>query len=275
LPRSLIRTPDGYGTIPDGFVVDIAARRWFIVEAELAVHSVWNHIAPQIAKQIIPASQPGNRRILTDLVVDRVRESETFKGKFEDFGVSEIDIRQFLEDIFISNPIVGIPIDEVGSDLKEWAQTLKAEVKLWLVRKLVEFGNANNVIYEVPGEYRPVLDTSPDSDESAQNYRDYNVSVVDLIHDQMLIPGQPLFMSYKPRGGDKRQYEAIVMSDGALQSLGRTFSAPSYAALACIQNAGIDRETVNGWRSWRDADGRTLSELRDRYLERRSHHDTS
>ena len=52
LPKSLIRTSGRFGTIPDGFVVDLASRRWFIVEAELAVHSVWSHIAPQVAKRI-------------------------------------------------------------------------------------------------------------------------------------------------------------------------------------------------------------------------------
>ncbi len=176
LSKSVIRTSDGAGTIPDGFVVDIAARRWFIVEAELAAHSVWNHIAPQIAKQIIAASQPASRRLLTELVVNRVKENAAFREKFDDFGVSEIDIRQFLADIFEGNPIVGIPIDDVGSDLREWAQTLKTEVRLWVVRKLVEFGNPSNVIYEIPEEYRPVLDTSLDADDSTQGYRYYDVT---------------------------------------------------------------------------------------------------
>jgi hypothetical protein len=144
LPKSLIRTSDGAGTIPDGFVVDIAARRWFIIEAELASHSVWSHIAPQVAKQIIAASQPASRRALTELVVNRVKENPVFRERFEDFGVSAIDIRQFLADIFEGKPIVGIPIDEVGSDLREWARTLKTEVRLWVVRKLVEFRNPRN-----------------------------------------------------------------------------------------------------------------------------------
>lgn len=79
LPKSIIRTSDGAGTIPDGFVVDIAARRWFIVEAELAAHSVWNHIAPQVAKQIIAASQPASRRALTELVVIGARRIQLFE----------------------------------------------------------------------------------------------------------------------------------------------------------------------------------------------------
>jgi hypothetical protein len=151
LPKSLIRTSDGFGTIPDGFVVDLASRSWFIVEAELAVHSVWNHIAPQIAKQIIAASQPASRRMLTELVINRVKESAAFKERFEELGISEIDIRRVLSEIFEGKPIVGIPIDHVGVDLREWAQTLKTEVKLWVIRKLVEFGNPDNAIYRSPG----------------------------------------------------------------------------------------------------------------------------
>lgn len=268
LPKSVIRTSDGAGTIPDGFVVDIRARRWFIVEVELAVHSVWNHIAPQIAKQIIAASQPASRRLLTELVVNRVKENTAFREKFEDFGVREIDIRQFLADLFEGNPIVGIPIDEVGSDLREWAQTLKAEVRLWVVRKLVEFGNPSNVIYEIPEEYRPVLDTSSDADDSAQGYRYYDVTLSNLIESQLLAPGQSLFMGYKPRGGERKEYKAVVSTNGSLGVLGRTFSAPSYAALACIQDAGSDRETVNGWISWKDLEGHTLSDLREQFLQR-------
>jgi hypothetical protein len=60
-PKALIRTKDGFGTIPDGFVIDLAARRWFVVEAELGKHSVWSHIAPQVAKQIIAAMKSSHR----------------------------------------------------------------------------------------------------------------------------------------------------------------------------------------------------------------------
>jgi hypothetical protein len=75
LPKSLIRTSDGFGIIADGFVVDLASPSWFVVEAELSAHSVWNHIAPQIAKQIIAASQPASRRMLTELMINRVKEN--------------------------------------------------------------------------------------------------------------------------------------------------------------------------------------------------------
>jgi hypothetical protein len=209
--------------------------------------------------------------LLTELVVNRVKENTIFREKFEDLGVSEIDIRQSLAEIFEGDPIVGIPIDEVGSDLREWAQTLKAEVRLWVVRKLVEFGNPSNVTYEIPEEYRPVLDASSDADDSTQGYRYYDVTLANLIERHLLAPGQSLFMSYKPRGGERKEYEAVVSTDGSLEVLDRTFSAPSYAALACIRDAGSDREMVNGWISWNDLEGHTLSELREQFLQRSKH----
>jgi hypothetical protein len=267
LPKSLIRTSDGVGTVPDGYVVDIAAQRWFIVEAELAAHSVWSHIAPKIAKQVIAASQPASRRALTELVVNRVKDSPAFREKFEDHGVNEIDIRRFLAEVFDGRPVIAIPIDDVGNDLREWAQTLKNEVRLWIIRKLVEFGNPNNVIYEIPEEYRPVLDTSPDADELDRPSTYYDVTIADLIDRQLLTAHERLLMTYGPRGGERRTYEAIILPDGSLRTLDRTFSAPSYAALACIQSAGSNRETVNGWTSWRNLQGRTLAELRDQLLE--------
>lgn len=269
LPKSLIRTSDGAGTVPDGFVVDIAAQRWFVIEAELAVHSVWNHIAPQVAKQIIAASQPASRRLLTELVVNRVKENPAYRERFDDAGVREIDIRQFVADIFEKKPIIGIPIDDVGSDLREWAQTLKNEVRLWVVRKLVEFGNPSNVIYEIPEEYRPVFDSSPDSDGEPEAFKYFDVSVADLVEHHLLIPDQVLTLLYKPRGGERKQFEALVSAEGSLRTLGREFAAPSYAALACIKNAGSDRETVNGWTVWKDEKGRTLSELRDQFLKQK------
>jgi hypothetical protein len=122
-------------------------------------------------------------------------------------------------------------------------------------------------MYEVPEEYRPVLDTSPDSDESGEGYKYYEVTIADLIKSKLLVAGQSLLMYYGPRGGEKKRYEATVLSDGSLKTLDREFSAPSYAALACIQNAGSPRETVNGWTSWKDQEGHTLSDLRVRFLD--------
>jgi len=49
----LIKTGEGKGTIPDGFAIDLAAKKWYLVEGELLHHNVWGLIVPQISKQVI------------------------------------------------------------------------------------------------------------------------------------------------------------------------------------------------------------------------------
>ncbi|TWU42932.1 hypothetical protein Q31b_19650 [Novipirellula aureliae] len=266
LPKSLIRTSDGTGTIPDGYVVDLDGKQWYIVEAEVSQHSVWSHIAPQVAKQIIAANNPVTKQKIIETVIDRVRDDETLQDKFAEQGIEPIDYRQALAEIVASDPIIGMPIDAVKNDLREWAATLKVDVRLWIVQKYVEFNNPNNVVYEIPEEFRPVFYASPDEPERTARVARYDVSVSDLIESNLISVGQRLVMKYKPRNGDQKSYEAIVLEDGSLEVLGRTFSAPSYAALFCIQDAGSPRSTVNGWTAWRLDNGSTLADIRERLL---------
>ncbi len=265
LPKSLIKSADGSGTIPDGFAIDFGSRRWFIVEAELSSHSVWSHIAPQVSKQIVASQQPASRKLLIEIVINRFREDSELKEKIEELGIAEIDIRRVLTEIFESPPIVGILIDHVTTDLREWAQTLRNEVKLWVVRKLVNLKDSSDILYEIPDEFKPVFDTTEGESDSEGNAF-YNVSISDLIEKGLLTAGAQLSLSYKPRGGDRQFFTALVKEDGDLMVDDRTFSAPTYAALHCIQKAGSNRNTVNGWTSWKTASGVLLADLRDQYL---------
>jgi len=265
-PKSLIRTPDGAGTIPDGYVIDLDGRRWYIVEAEISQHSVWNHIAPQVAKQIIAANNPATKQRLVDIAIDHVRDDEILQDKFAEQDIEPIDYRRVLAEILATEPIIGMPIDGVKNDLREWAATLKVDVRLWIVRKYVEFDNPQNIAFEIPEEFRPILDTTPDEPTRNSEIARYAVSVSDLVDAELLSIGQRLLMPYKPRNGEQKIYEALVMDDGALQVLGRSFSSPSYAAIFCIRDAGSSRSTVNGWTAWKLENGATLSNLRDKLL---------
>ncbi|TWT74752.1 restriction system modified-DNA reader domain-containing protein [Allorhodopirellula solitaria] len=269
LPKSLIRTADGAGTIPDGYAIDLDGMRWYIVEAEVSQHSVWSHIAPQVAKQIIAANNPVTKQKLIETVIDRVRDDESLQEKFAEQNIEPIDYRQALAHIFATDPIIGMPIDAVKNDLREWAATLKVDVRLWIVQKYVEFNNPQSIAYEIPEEFRPVFNASPDESKTTVQVARYDVSLTDLIEAELISVGQRLEMRYKPRNGDQKIYEAFVQDDGSLQVLGRSFSAPSYAALFGIQDAGSARSTVNGWTAWRLDDGSTLADIRDRLLSNR------
>lgn len=267
LPKKLIRTAEGVGTIPDGFAIDLQSRKWFLVEAELLHHNVWRHIAPQVSKQVIASLQPLTRRTIEDLAIEQYESDSVTKDKFQETGIKEINMRKTLSEILEKQPSIGIPIDAVSEDLTEWARTLRYDVKLWKISKYVELQNPENVIYEFPEEFKPDLDTSVSSEETeslSNKYREIFLS--DLIDSQMLSPGEKLVMHYKPRDGKKSSYTATIEEDGSLSLLDQTFSSPSYAALAGIQKAGSDRQTVNGWTSWKTKDGRFLADLRDEFI---------
>jgi len=269
IPKAKIKTKDGFGTIPDGFAVDLASRIWYVVEAELGHHSVWTHIAPQVTKQLLAVSRTETRQLLTEIMVQMVTNDTSVREKFEDEGIKEIDIRKVLGDIFEKAPIIGMPIDKVSNDLREWAETLRNDVRLWIVKKYSQFGAPDIIAYEIPEEYRPILDTTDRNEQPKSGIRAYDVSLADLINAGLLPDGAELNLSYKPRGGKQKNYKGILSSDGSITVLGQNYSSLSYAALACIQDAGSDRTTVNGWTSWRTQDGKFLSQVRSEYMNKK------
>ena len=76
-------------------------------------------------------------------------------------------------------------------------------------------------------------------------------------------------MTYKPRGGKQQTFTANLEADGSLSVLDENFPSPSYAAIYCIQTAGSERTTVNGWTSWKTQGVNFLSQIRSEYLEKK------
>ena len=271
LPKGKISTSDGFGTIPDGFALDVARKEWFIVEAELAKHNVWSHIAPQVAKQITAALKPESKSYLIERIIGLFRDDPSVRTKFEEEDIEQIDIRKVLDEVLATQPLLGMPIDAVSADLREWASTsVKLETKLWIVRKHVELGNPLNIIYELPEEYRPVFDSHEEEEAvSKGGLNVYDVSLQDLLEARLISPGSKLLMGYKRKDvdEDRKTYVAIVQEDGSILADDQRFTSPSYAALYFINKAGSPRETVNGWTSWRTESGRLLADLREQFLQ--------
>lgn len=272
LPKSKIETAGGFGTIPDGFAIDIAEKKWYVVEAELVHHGLWTHIVPQITKQLVASQLTTAKRKIIDLSVAQYKVNPQTKEKFDDYNIQEVNVHGFIENILATDPIVGLPIDGWTDDLRDWTKTLKHIVKIWQINKFVELNSPGNIVYEFPEEFKPTLDTEHGSplDEGERNITTYDVSIQDLIEGGLIHPGEKLTMPYKPRNGQANSYEAVVNEDGTLIVDGQLFFSPTYAALYGIQHSGSTRQTVNGWTKWRNADGELLASLRDRYLKDRS-----
>jgi hypothetical protein len=126
-------------------------------------------------------------------------------------------------------------------------------------------------MYEFPEEFKPVLDTGEESADDESGMARYDVTIDNLLQEGLLHIGDKIFLSYKSRqSGERRNYEATIRNGGIIEILGRVFDNPSYAALYCIQDAGSNRNTVNGWTSWKNSQGTLLSELREQFLHNKS-----
>jgi hypothetical protein len=159
LAKELILDKDGFEKITDGLAVDIANRKWFLVNVALAKHNVWSHIVPQAVKQLVSAEQSTTKQLIIELIMQLLREDNNIMKKFNDAGygkdnegVFENEARGVLEEIFDKSPVIEIPIDSISNDLWSWTETLKTDVKLSIVKKYVESGNPKKIIYEIPEE---------------------------------------------------------------------------------------------------------------------------
>ncbi|GAX59925.1 pyruvate ferredoxin oxidoreductase and related 2-oxoacid:ferredoxin oxidoreductase, gamma subunit [Candidatus Scalindua japonica] len=177
LSRELVLNKDGLGGITDGLAVDIANRQWFIMNATLARHNVWNHIVPQVIKQLVTAERSTTKQLIIELIIQRLREDKNIMKKFNDDGFGKEnegvflnDIRNVLGEIFCKSPVIGMPIDSVSNDLKDWSETLKAKVKLYEVKKYTECDNSENIIYHIPEEENQTgLKSAESKDKHSKN----------------------------------------------------------------------------------------------------------
>ncbi len=183
LSRELISNKDGFEVFTDGFAVDIANRQWFIVNTTLATHNVWSHIVPQVVKQLVAADQSTTRQLIIELIIQQLREDNNIMKKFNDEGYGKEnegvfvnEIRGVLGEIFGKSPIIGMPIDSISNDLWDWSETLKTNVKLCIVKQYVESENTENIIYEIPEEYHPELDTAESGDEHSKNTKSAKIT---------------------------------------------------------------------------------------------------
>lgn len=266
LPQTKLTTRGKVGTIPDAIVVDIESEEWFIVEVERSIHGTWNHIAPQISKQLTSISNPNTIEVILSNLIDLIRQEEEIEEIFVELDIDKMDIRMKLEYILKKEPKIAIPIDSIPKDLQEWAETLKTQVVIWTISKYISL-DESEVIYKLPDELTPTIETNPKTGRTITVYelqgRDL---IVEMIKEDYVEPGDKLTMTYKPRGGEKYDFEATVLEDGYLEVDGEKFSSSSYAAVHCYQKVGSHRETENGLKKWKTPSGKKLEDIREEIL---------
>lgn len=123
--RQTLRTKSGIGSIPDAYVVTLSKPcQWYIVENELAVHPVYQHVVPQISKFISGINNLVSQKevmdaLFTEIIRDKVKKAEVEKM------VQPKEIHEFLSDLIAKPPKIAVLIDEITDEVKEAIVALK------------------------------------------------------------------------------------------------------------------------------------------------------
>lgn len=116
-PKQKLKTRSGLGTIPDGFLLLMGDKKWYIVEVELSSHPVYEHIVVQISKFNSTIKNPSNRTKLTRVFYEEIKGDVQLKHRFESSGIREL--YKFLSEIVDRDPEIIVVIDEKTEELKE------------------------------------------------------------------------------------------------------------------------------------------------------------
>ena len=187
----------------------------FVVEAERAAHGTWEHIAPQVSRQLAAITSPASRDSVLALALDLIAQTPGLRQMFTELGVAEIEIHGRLRRIIHKPPTVAIPIDAVPPDLVEWVKTLRNNVKIWIIEKYVSLREPGRVFYSIPDENVPTITTTPN--EWTCRYCTSSASQLwrDLLDAQEALVGQPVFLEYGPRGGERRTFRGVIRPEGS------------------------------------------------------------
>ncbi len=261
LPQTKISTLGGKNTVPDAIVIDVQSEEWFVVEAERAIHGTWEHIAPQVSKQLAAVGFAKTRELILEIALKLIAQSKALRELFKDLGIETLDVHSKIHKILQKKPTIAIPIDGIPKDLKEWAQTLRNTVKIWVIEKYILVADPSLVLYSIPEENLPTITTGqgPADDSSPIVTTIGSQPFQELLDAFPALEGNNVSLKYGPLGKSKQTFKGTIRKEG-IEVDGKVYS-PSYAAVACMHKAGSSRKTANGWTMWKTEQGKYLNDL--------------
>ena len=261
LPKSMISTSGGKGTIPDGIIIDFDSKQWYIMEVERGIHGTWEHIAPQINKQITAIQNDDTKVKITENCIIEIQKNKNFIELLSEINISEINIHGEIEKILRKDPIVSLPIDYIPNDLEEWAENLKIKVEIQLVEKFSD--KDGNILFNMPdleiktSDEKIEKEITEISDKKPENLLEL------VVKAGFLSDGEKVYMEYGPKETKKKRFEGIVHINGI--EVNGVISSPSISSLRCIQEVSPTRTTNNGWVTWKTMDGKVINDKWEKY----------
>lgn len=124
-----LRSRSGIGSIPDAYVVKLSKpHEWYVIENELASHSIYNHIINQLTKFMNGLRNPKSRNDILEAIDEEIRTDRVLRAYIEK-TISSPEIYRFMSKLLSQSPKIVVVIDELNEQVKEACQSLKYETR--------------------------------------------------------------------------------------------------------------------------------------------------
>jgi len=128
--KRLIKSKAGIASIPDGYVILFEPKaRWCILEVELASHSIYDHIVPQLTKFNRGIENSSSRKKIVELFYSIINEDEVLKAKLKQ-QIKTGEIYKFISDLISENPLIVVAIDQRTDELEEAIRDIRGDVRV-------------------------------------------------------------------------------------------------------------------------------------------------
>jgi len=128
--KKLIKSKAGIASIPDGYVILFEPKpRWCILEVELASHSIYDHIVPQLTKFNRGIENSSSRKKIVEMFYSIINEDEVLKAKLKQ-QIKTGEIYKFISDLISENPLIVVAIDQRTDELEEAIRDIRGDVRV-------------------------------------------------------------------------------------------------------------------------------------------------
>ena len=123
----IMTTAIGISAKSDGIIISLEQKRWFILEVELAKHSLHKHIIPQITKFNIALQSPETKAKIINALTSLINQ-DPWKSTFAQTRKIN-DINKYLIETFQNPPTIAIIVDKKVPELEPVCKNLPFTTK--------------------------------------------------------------------------------------------------------------------------------------------------
>ncbi len=156
-----IKSKAGVVSIPDGYVIFFTHKkaRWAIIEVELASHSIYNHVIPQLSKFNSGIEDSSARRKLVDVLYDLFDDDEVLKARLKQ-KIKTGEVHKFISDLVSEKPLIVVAIDQRTEELDEALRHIGGVVQVVEFKTFRREGLSDDInAYMFEPVFKSIIDT--------------------------------------------------------------------------------------------------------------------